>query len=144
MRSNESDSAPEPDQRLSVGQREALSAMLHGHKAYRAAEQLTVASALEELALLLEDHASGRRYTRDAAGQPTSTGDRGSLVHDVEQALLDAGAALQETIKPRELRLRRLSTLAAVIEDAAAVAGCSGNSATLRRSWPPGKTCSPR
>jgi hypothetical protein len=127
------DSASEAEQRLSVGQGDALAAMLHSHEAYRTAEHLTVAPALEELALFLEDHASGRRYPRAAAGQPTSTGDRGSLVHDVEQALLHAGAAVQETIKPPmlELRLRKLSTLAAVIQDARAATALAAEIRTM-------------
>ena len=122
------DTAPEAEQRLSVGQGDALAAMLYSHEPYRTAEHLTVAPALEELALFLEDYASGRRHTHAGAGHSTSTGDRGSLVHDVEQALLHAGATVQETIKPpmRELRSRKLSILAAVIQDAATATALAG------------------
>lgn len=116
-----SDESAEPDatpgQELTAGQIDALANMLHHGQGFVGDEQLTVAPAIEELAMFLEDHASGRRNARTPEGRPTYPADRKSLVADVELALRSVGPALANATEPslRDLRAR-LTTVKAVMD----------------------------
>ncbi|HLI58620.1 MAG TPA: hypothetical protein VKV21_03040 [Solirubrobacteraceae bacterium] len=116
---SESSEGGHAEERLSSGQRSTLSTMLVQHESFRAPERLTLAPALAELALLLDDYLSGRRQIRDENGDAVRSADRRSLVSDVQWALEDAGANVQQAITPslRELRSGKVARLGAIVED---------------------------
>jgi hypothetical protein len=131
---------------LTVGQVDALADMLHHGSRFMADEQLTVAPAIEELALFMEDHATGRRNARTPEGKPTYLADRKSLVGDVDLALRDAGPGLGGATTPSIKDLRaRLTTVKTVIESPVASAefaadlrsalGQLGKAETMRACW---------